>query len=99
MAFEWLKSFQHGVEKDPNYAQKVLAAYRMGMRAKGAIKGVTVLAAPNCCSSARSLPPGTVYHPDEAPIVPLKGCSQPDTCGCIYRPAMDYEPESSSHEH
>jgi hypothetical protein len=94
MAFDWLKKFQHEVEKEPNYAAKTLAAYRMGIRAKGAIRGVTIDPAPSCCNSASRLPRGTVYHPDEAPILPLTDCPEPEKCGCVYRPAMDYEPPS-----
>ncbi len=31
MAFEWLNKFHHEMEKDPDYAEKTLAAYRLTM--------------------------------------------------------------------
>lgn len=42
MAFEWLNNFQQRTEKEPDYAKKKLAAYRLGMKAKGAITGVMI---------------------------------------------------------
>ena len=40
MPFDWLKSFHQEIEKAPDYAEKTLAAYRLGMKAKGSIRGV-----------------------------------------------------------
>jgi len=91
MAFAWLNQFQHGTEKEPDYAKKTLAAYRLGMKAKGSIVGVVVKPAPNCCEAARSLPSGKVYHPDDAPELPLPGCPLGSRCGCVYRPMMAYQ--------
>jgi hypothetical protein len=91
MAFEWLDRFQHHLEKEPDYAAKTLAAYRLGMKAKGSIAGVVVVAAPNCCDAARRLPARKVYLPDQAPLLPLPDCPQGRRCGCLYRPVMAYQ--------
>jgi hypothetical protein len=91
MSFDWLNKFHHEIEKEPDYAEKTLAAYRLGMRAKGSISGVTIHPAQNCCDAARQLPQDKLYHPDEAPRLPLPGCPQGNHCGCVYRPVMSYE--------
>jgi len=91
MAFDWLNKFQHDMEKEPDYAVKTLAAYRLGMKAKGPIVGVVVQPALNCCDAAQRLPAGKVYHPDQAPLLPLSDCSQGRRCGCVYRPVMTYQ--------
>ena len=94
MAFNWLNNFQHGMEKEPDYAAKTLAAYRLGMRAKGAIIGVVIEPAPGSCPMACRLPAGKVYHPDEAPRLPLPECPNGRRCGCVYRPVMSYQEKS-----
>jgi len=91
MAFDWLDRFQHRQEKEPDYAQKTLAAYRLGMKAKGSIVGVVFQPALDCCDAARRLPPGKVYHPDQAPRLPLPSCPQGRHCQCLYRPVMSYQ--------
>ncbi len=91
MAFEWLKSFQREREKGPDYAEKTLAAYALGMKGKGAIVGVAVDADPDGCPEARALPPGAVYDPASAPRLPLPGCARGARCRCVYRPVMRYE--------
>ena len=91
MAFDWLNKFQHHTMKDPDYALKTLAAYRLGMKAKGSIVGVVVEVAPDCCEAARRLLPGHVCHPDQAPLLPLPDCPQGRRCGCVYRPVMTYQ--------
>ena len=90
MAFDWLNKFHHETEKDPDYADKTLAAYRLGMKAKGSIVGVVIEPAQNCCEAARQLPKNQTYHPDEAPRLPLPECPQGRSCGCVYRPVMTY---------
>lgn len=96
MAFDWLNKFHQDMEKDPAYAEKTLAAYRLGMRGKGSIVGVTIQQAENCCDAARQLFEGKIYHPDEAPRLPLPNCPRTNHCGCVYRPVMTYErPEKS----
>jgi hypothetical protein len=52
MAFEWLDRFHRESEKGPRYAEKALAAYRLGKRAGGALAGVTVCAGAGCCAAA-----------------------------------------------
>ncbi len=91
MSFEWLDRLQHESEKDPDYAVKTLAAYRLGMKAKGSIAGVVVEPAAHCCEAAHRLPAGKVYHPDEAPLLPLPECTEGRRCGCLYRPVMTYQ--------
>jgi len=91
MVFDWLDKFQHRLEKGPDYAQKTLAAYRLGMKAKGSITGVMVEPGLDCCEAARRLPVGKVYHPDQAPNLPLPDCSQGRDCQCLYRPLMSYQ--------
>ncbi|WP_343399386.1 hypothetical protein [Promineifilum sp.] len=39
MSFNWLKDFHQDMVKGSNYAEKTLAAYRLGMRAKGLFGG------------------------------------------------------------
>lgn len=91
MAFEWLNKFHQNMEKEPAYADKTLAAYRLGMRGKGSIVGVVVQPAQNCCGAARQLAKNQIYHPDEAPRLPLPDCNQARCCACVYRPVMRYQ--------
>jgi nucleoside-diphosphate-sugar epimerase len=91
MAFDWLTRFQHQMDKDPAYAEKTLAAYELGMKAKGSIVGVAVEPGPDSCDLARRLPAGRVYQPSEAPRLPLPECPQGRRCGCVYRPVMRYQ--------
>ncbi len=91
MSFDWLDKFQHQLEKPPDYAEKTLAAYRLGMKAKGSIVGVTVFPGPDCCQAAADLPAEAVYHPDDAPLLPLPGCTRARHCPCLYRPVMRYQ--------
>lgn len=93
MSFEWLNNFHKEMEKPPNYAEKTLAAYKLGMRAKGSIAGVRVEIDPKGCEACQAIDVTAVYHPDEAPHVPLPECSKAKTCGCVYRPVMTYEVE------
>ncbi len=91
VAFEWLERFQREQEKRPDYAEKTLAAYALGMKAHGAIVGVAVEADPDGCPAARQLPPGEIYDPATAPRLPLPGCARGARCRCVYRPVMRYE--------
>lgn len=93
MPFDWLKDFQQDLEKPPNYAEKTLNAYRLGMRAKGSIAGVRVIVAPDGCAAAQEIDPQAVFHPDDAPQLPLPACSKGRRCRCVYRPVMTYEVE------
>lgn len=72
MPFDWLNKFRRSLEKPDDYAAKTLAAYRLGMKAGGSIRGVSVHVDENCCSAAKALVAGTVYHPDEAPRLPCR---------------------------
>ncbi len=91
MSFNWLNEFQHEIEKPDNYAEKTLAAYRLGMKAKGSIVGVRIEIDQDGCAACREIDGTAVYHPDDAPILPLPGCAKGNQCGCVYRPVMRYE--------
>lgn len=92
MAFNWLNNFHQEMEKPDNYAEKTLAQYRMGMKAKGSIVGVRIELGADACAVCRAtIDPTAVYHPDEAPHIPLANCLNPKQCGCVYRPVMNYE--------
>jgi len=67
MSFEWLNKFHKDMEKPADYAEKTLAQYRLGMKAKGSIAGVAILVDEAGCAACRALPAAAVYHPDEAP--------------------------------
>jgi hypothetical protein len=91
MSFDWLGKFQQGMEKPEDYAEKTLAAYRLGIKAKGSIAGVRIAKGEDCCQLAQALPADKVYQPDDAPHLPLAGCPQGRSCRCVYRPVMAYE--------
>jgi hypothetical protein len=91
MPFDWLNDFHREMAKPADYAEKTLAAYRLGMKANGSIVGVRVHVAEQSCPLAQALPAGKVYHPDEAPQLPLAGCPLGHHCQCVYRPVMTYE--------
>jgi hypothetical protein len=90
MPFEWIDRFQQSVEKSEDYAEKTLAAYSLGMKAGGAIRGVSIRIGDDCCAAARRLPQGEVYTPGQAPHLPLPECPLGKKCRCVYRPVMDY---------
>ncbi len=83
----WIHQFARHKAKPANYAEKTLTAYRLGMKAKGAIIGVRVLVSeascPTCCALADQ-----VYTPDTAPHLPHAGCTHPEGCRCAYTPVM-----------
>ena len=91
MSFNWLNDFQQEMKKAPDYAEKTLAAYKLGMKAKGSIAGVQILIDPKGCEQCQNLDPDAIYHPDEAPRLPLPQCDRPDRCQCVYRPIMTYQ--------
>lgn len=94
MSFNWLNRFHGEMEKAPDYAEKTLAAYRLGMRAKGSIAGVRIEVMSDCCELAKELDKTAVFHPDDAPHLPLAGCPKERGCTCVYRPVMAYEQPS-----
>jgi len=89
--FDWLNKFQQDMEKTSDYAEKTLAAYKLGMRAKGSIAGVQVRIDPDGCDACLRLDLDTIYHPDEAPRLPLSECDRNRRCRCVYRPVMTYQ--------
>jgi hypothetical protein len=91
MAFDWLEAFHHAMPKDAGYADRALASYRLGMKAKGAIVGVAIQVDEGCCDAARALAPDAVYEPATAPRLPLASCSRAGGCTCVYRPVMSYQ--------
>lgn len=94
MAFDWLNRFHQTTQKEPDYAKKTLAAYRLGMKAEGSIVGVVIQLGPDCCNAVCELPVGNVYHPDKAPMLPLPNCSRGRQCTCVYRPVMSYQSQT-----
>ena len=91
MTFEWLNRFLHTQEKSADYAEKTLASYRLGMRAKGSILGVRIEIDSQGCEACRGIDSAELFHPDNAPHLPLPDCSKGDFCQCVYRPVMSYE--------
>jgi hypothetical protein len=91
MSFEWLKGFQQSMQKPEDYAEKTLAAYKLGMKAKGSIVGVSITIDENGCDACRQLQPSAIYLPDEAPHLPLPECDRGRSCACVYRPVMTYQ--------
>ncbi len=92
MPFDWLKSFHQDIQKAPDYAEKTLAAYRLGIRSKGSIRGVRIEVDGDGCPASRALDPHAEYSPDDAPHLPLPDCAKGLHCRCVYRPVMAYEP-------
>ncbi|MEM7331431.1 MAG: hypothetical protein AAF490_04995 [Chloroflexota bacterium] len=93
MSFEWLNKFHQDMDKPHNYADKVLAAYKLGMRSRGSIAGVRVELVPKTCAVCSQVDETAVYHPDDAPRLPLENCQNEGKCRCVYRPVMTYEEE------
>ena len=83
----WIQQHARHKPKPPDYAEKTLAAYRLGLRAKGAIVGVRLLTAEDSCPTCRALAE-QVYTPDTAPRLPHAGCTHPAGCRCAYTPEM-----------
>lgn len=79
------------MKKADDYAEKTLAAYKLGMKAKGSIIGVSIIVDPEGCEQCQNLDPKAVYHPDEAPHLPLPHCDRREKCQCVYRPVMTYQ--------
>ena len=96
MAFNWLNAFHQQMEKPEHYAEKTLAAYRLGMKAKGSIAGVRIEIDAQGCDACLSLDTTAVYHPDDAPHLPLPDCNKGRRCACVYRPVMSYEQDAGA---
>ena len=88
---DWLNKFHKEIVKSADYADKTLASYKLGMKAKGSIAGVRIIIDPNCCDACRALSPTAIHHPDTAPRLPLTDCTKGQNCQCVYRPVMTYE--------
>ena len=93
MSFDWLNKFHKNMPKSADYAEKTLASYRLGMKAKGSIAGVGIATAQGSCAAVCALSADEVYHPDEAPHLPMTECPHAATCPCVYRPVMTYQVE------
>jgi hypothetical protein len=98
MPFDWMQKFLADRPKAPDYAAKTLAAYRLGIKSGGSLRGVRIQTGDAACAAARALPPEAVYTPDDAPILPLPACPLGGACGCVYRPVMAYEPPPAAEE-
>jgi hypothetical protein len=86
---EWMQNHIRQ-PKDSGYAQRVLDGYRLGMRARGAIRGVRIVTGSDSCPTCQALA-DQVYHPDTAPRLPIQECSHSRGCRCSYAPVMTYE--------
>ena len=93
MLFNWLSTFHKQMEKPDDYAEKTLAAYKLGIKSGGSIIGVRIETNEKCCKAARQISNDQVFHPDDAPQLPLDGCPMGNRCQCVYRPVMRYEEE------
>lgn len=89
--FDWLDRFQKRTPKADDYAEKTLAAYRLGIRAKGSIQGVEIVISDDGCPASLALDRASVYDPSEAPLLPLPDCDRREYCRCVYRPVMQYQ--------
>jgi hypothetical protein len=83
----WIHQFARRKPKPANYAEKTLTAYRLGMKAKGAIVGVRILVSEASCQVCRAMA-DQVYTPDTAPRLPHADCTHPEGCRCAYTPVM-----------
>ena len=90
-SFGWLNTFYRETEKTDDYAEKTLAAYRLGMKAGGSISGVRIVVGEDCCRVAKALSSEDIYTPEEAPRLPLSECTLGNKCRCAYRPVMTYD--------
>jgi hypothetical protein len=75
--------------KGTDYADSVLARYRLGFKAGGAIGGVRVVAAEDGCPACQALV-GSVYDPSKAPRIPVASCTSAGGCRCAYATVMAY---------
>lgn len=78
--------------KDSNYAKRVLDRYRLGMKGHGSIRGCRIIIGPDSCPTCKALA-NIEYLPDDAPIIPIAGCTHPEGCRCAYTAVMTYEDE------
>jgi hypothetical protein len=76
--------------KLPEYGQRLLARYRLGIKAGGAIGGIRVVAGDECCTACHAAA-GQVYQPDCAPLIPIADCTTPGGCRCVYATVMAYQ--------
>jgi MoaA/NifB/PqqE/SkfB family radical SAM enzyme len=95
-SISWLRN--HTLKpKARDYGRRIIDRYRLGMRAHGAIQGIRIITAPGSCSSCQNLA-GKVYQPDETPLIPIKECTNPQGCRCVYSPLMSFEQTDSAAE-
>ena len=83
----WIYQFVRTKPKAPEYAEKALKGYRLGIKAGGTIQGIRVLVGEESCPTCRANAE-RVFTPDDVPILPLAGCTHPDGCRCAYTLAM-----------
>ena len=92
MPFDWLNDFQRAMEKADDYADKTLAAYRLGIKAGGSIRGVSVCVSENCCGAAQvAAGRGPCIFPTKRRGCRCRLAPQGRKCPCVYRPVMTYE--------
>jgi hypothetical protein len=83
----WISQFARTKPKAPDYAEKSLAAYKLGIKAGGAIEGIRILVGEDSCAFCNAHA-GQTYSPEQAPNLPLEDCRHPKGCRCAYTLAM-----------
>ena len=84
----WISEFVRTRPKSPDYAERTLAGYRLGIKAGGSIQGVRILIGDDSCPQCRMYAE-RIFAPDDAPKLPVAECSYPKGCRCAYTLAMD----------
>lgn len=74
----------------PELRRRAIVGYRMGIRSGGSIRGVRIIGGQDSCPACQALV-ANIYQPDDAPSLPVEGCTHPAGCRCAYRPVMSYE--------
>ena len=88
MTFDWLTDFSTTGEGTRLCCEN-LGGLPSGNEGQGLHRRRHGSSSTDCCDVARKLPAGKVYHPDQAPLLPLPDCPQGHRCGCVYRPGDD----------
>lgn len=95
MSWQWLQDYVRR-PKDAQDAQRILDRYRLGKKAYGAIRGVRIITSSDSCPTCRKYAK-VIFGLDEAPPIPISGCTNPKGCRCTYTAAMDYDgPDSGT---
>lgn len=86
----WISKFARNSPKSRDYAERTLAAYRLGIKAGGAIRGIRILTGEGTCDTCLSHA-NAIYSPDDAPKLPHQDCTHSEGCRCAYTLEMDID--------